>query len=183
MQNLGLTTELSYEQQHELYNQQIADNKQLSSAMAYLLMDLCEEGDNDANSIQELEAFNSSKIPSISIYDYLCRILKQAQCSQECLIMGLIFIDKLSQKQGRIILKSINVHRLYVVAVMLSAKFYDDRFFQNSYYAKVAGISHEEFNHLERVLVFLLDFKLRIDPLLYFTYRQRIITNYFDNPD
>lgn len=54
---------------------------------------------------------------------------------------------------------------------MLSAKFYDDRFFQNSYYAKVAGISHEEFNHLERVLIFLLDFKLIIDPLLFFTYR------------
>lgn len=54
---------------------------------------------------------------------------------------------------------------------MLAAKFYDDRFFHNSYYAKVAGISHEEFNHLERVLVFLLDFKLIISPNLFFTYR------------
>lgn len=45
---------------------------------------------------------------------------------------------------------------------MLAAKFYDDRFFHNSYYAKVAGISQEEFNQLERVLAFLLDFKLII---------------------
>lgn len=46
--------------------------------MAYLLMDLCEEGDNDANNVQELESFNSPKVPSISIYDYICRIVKQA---------------------------------------------------------------------------------------------------------
>lgn len=54
---------------------------------------------------------------------------------------------------------------------MVSAKFYDDRFFQNVYYAKVAGISHDEFNNLEREFLFLLDFKLLIDPDVFFTYR------------
>lgn len=44
--------------------------------MAYLLMDLCDEGDNDANNVEELDPFNSAKIPSISIYDYICRIIK-----------------------------------------------------------------------------------------------------------
>lgn len=92
--------------------------------------------------------------------------------------MGLIYIDRLSHQHGRIILKSINVHRLYVVAVMISAKFYDDRFFQNVYYAKVAGISPEEFNSLEQLFLFQLNFKLLIDPLLFFKYRERIIVNY-----
>lgn len=67
------------------------------------------------------------------------------------------------------------MHRLFVISVMVSAKFYDDRFFQNVYYAKVAGISHEEFNSLEREFLFLLDFKLLIDPDVFFTYRERIV--------
>ncbi|KAM3143016.1 hypothetical protein pb186bvf_004834 [Paramecium bursaria] len=143
-------------------------------------MDLVEEGDIDNNNIQELSIFDSPKIPLISIYDFVGRIIKQAQCSQECLIMAVIHIDRLSQKYGRIILKSQNVHRMYVISVLISAKFYDDRFFQNVYYANVAGISHEEFNTLERKYLFLLDFKLLIDPAIFFSYRDRILTHYIE---
>lgn len=85
--------------------------------------------------------------------------------------MALIFIDRLSQSYNKIVLKSINLHRLYVTSVLLSAKFYDDKFYQNQYYAKVAGISSDEFNTLESHLLILLDFKLRIDPAIFFKYR------------
>jgi len=61
--------------------------------------------------------------------------------------------------------------RLYVAAVLVCAKFYDDRFFQNVYYAKVAGILSTEFNNLESELLLLLDFHLLLDPGLFFRYR------------
>ena len=73
--------------------------------------------------------------------------------------------------------------RMYVISVLISAKFYDDRFFQNVYYANVAGISHEEFNMLERKYLFLLDFKLLIDPAIFFAYRDKILTHYLDETE
>ena len=65
----------------------------------------------------------------------------------------------------------LNSQRLYVTCVMVAAKFYDDRFFQNQYYAKVAGISKEEFNSLEESLLIILEFRLLINPGLFFKYR------------
>ena len=44
----------------------------------------------------------------------------------------------------------------------------------------MAGISHEEFNTLERKYLFLLDFKLLIDPAIFFSYRDRILTHYIE---
>ncbi len=61
---------------------------------------------------------------------------------------------------------------------MIAAKFHDDRFFQNQYYAKVAGISKEEFNKLEEVFLEKMDYRLLINPGLFLTYRKRIIMAY-----
>ena len=41
--------------------------------------------------------------------------------------------------------------------------------------------SPEEFNALEKDFLFLLDFKLFIDPSMYFRYRQRILLAYSDD--
>ena len=61
---------------------------------------------------------------------------------------------------------------------MIAAKFHDDIFFQNQYYAKVAGISKEEFNKLEEVFLEIMDYRLLINPGLFLTYRKRIIMAY-----
>lgn len=64
--------------------------------MSQLLLDLVEEGDQNLEIIPDLLPFHSAKIPQISLYDYIGRIMKQAQCSQECLILGLIYMDRIS---------------------------------------------------------------------------------------
>jgi hypothetical protein len=45
----------------------------------------------------------------------------------------------------------------------------------------VAGISKDEFNLLEETLLSILDFRLLINPGLFFTYRKRIIMAYQEN--
>ena len=42
-----------------------------------------------------------------------------------------------------------NIHRLVFVAIVIAAKAYDDFYYKNSYYAKVAGIKNWELNQLE----------------------------------
>ena len=46
--------------------------------------------------------------------------------------------------------------------VMVAAKFYDDSFYNNEFYAKVGGVSVDELNELELEFMFLIGFSLII---------------------
>ena len=50
------------------------------------------------------------------------------------------------------------IFRFFLTALVISAKYLDDNFYKNEYYAKVGGISLVEFNTLETTLVSLLEF-------------------------
>lgn len=45
---------------------------------------------------------------------------------------------------------------------MLAAKFIDDAFFNNAYYAKVGGVTTAELNRLEMEFLFGIDFRLYV---------------------
>jgi len=83
--------------------------------------------------------FHALKPPSISVLAYLERIHKYASCSTECFILALIYIDRLIQRNN-FLLTELNVHRVVITAIMLAAKFFDDQYFNNNYYAKVGGV-------------------------------------------
>ena len=99
--------------------------------------------------------FHASRPPSISVQDYLQRINRYSSCSQEVFILALIYIDKLI-KESSICLNNLNVHRILITAVMLAAKFFDDQYYNNAYYAKVGGVPREEMNALEIEFLFAI---------------------------
>ena len=94
---------------------------------------------------------------------YLERIKKYARCSDSCFVVALIYIDRLIETQN-VVLTSLNVHRLVITSLMLAAKFFDDLFYNNAFYAKLGGThilmlsyrnittkktpSHHTFHHL-----------------------------------
>lgn len=57
---------------------------------------------------------------------------------------------------------------------MLAAKYYDDFYYKNEFYAKIGGISHALINQLETDLVDTLDFAFFITPEEFNAYLQRI---------
>jgi len=61
---------------------------------------------------------------------------------------------------------------------MLATKFFDDRYYNNEYYAKVGGITNQEINLLERDFLQLLNFRLHITPLLFFRYREKLLESF-----
>ncbi|KAL9227961.1 hypothetical protein vseg_003590 [Gypsophila vaccaria] len=109
-----------------------------------------------------LTAFHGTKSPPVSIRQYIERIFKYAGCSPSCFIVAYIYVDRYLQ-HSEAYLTSLNVHRLLVTSVMVAAKFIDDAFFNNAYYAKVGGVSTTEINRLEMKLLFSLDFRLQVD--------------------
>lgn len=113
--------------------------------------------------------FDGRSPPEITISDYLDRIFIYSRCSPSCFVVAYIYILQFLDVT-RAHLTPLNVHRLVVTSVMLAAKVFDDRYYNNAYYARVGGVSTRELNRLEMKLLFALDFKLQVDPRTFHTH-------------
>ncbi|XP_051141761.1 cyclin-P3-1-like [Andrographis paniculata] len=105
--------------------------------------------------------FHGVSAPSLTIHQYVVRIFKYSRCSPSCFVLAQVYIDRFIRCTA-LILTSLTVHRLLIAAVVVAAKFIDDSFFNNAYYARVGGVSTAELNKLEMKLLFGLDFRLHV---------------------
>ncbi|KAG2669144.1 hypothetical protein I3760_14G021100 [Carya illinoinensis] len=119
---------------------------------------------------QTISVFHGLTLPTISIQSYLERIFKYANCSPSCFIVAYVYLDRFAQRQPSLPINSFNVHRLLITSVMVAAKFMDDMYYNNAYYAKVGGISTTEMNFLEVDFLFGLGFRLNVTPTTFHTY-------------
>ncbi|KAF5761247.1 putative cyclin PHO80, Cyclin-like superfamily [Helianthus annuus] len=119
---------------------------------------------------QKISAFHGLTRPTISIQSYLERIFKYANCSPSCYVVAYVYLDRFTQQQPALSINSFNVHRLLITGVMVAAKFMDDLYYNNAYYAKVGGISTTEMNFLEVDFLFGLGFQLNVNPTTFHTY-------------
>lgn len=119
---------------------------------------------NDAQPVVPcaLTVFHALKVPSIGILQYLERIVKYASCSPECLVLALVYLDRIVEQNPQIAISSLNVHRLLITAVMSAAKYHDDVFYNNAFYSKIGGIPAHEMNVLELEFMFLIRFSLHV---------------------
>ncbi|KAI5073575.1 hypothetical protein GOP47_0011588, partial [Adiantum capillus-veneris] len=65
---------------------------------------------------------------------------------------------------------SMNVHRILITSILVSAKFLDDSYYDNAYYAQIGGVSTQEMNKLEWDFLFLLDFRLQVTVSVFESY-------------
>ncbi|KAF8394423.1 hypothetical protein HHK36_020631 [Tetracentron sinense] len=105
--------------------------------------------------------FHGLRAPTLSIRQYIDRIFKYSSCSASCFVVAHIYMDRFLQLMD-VHLTSLNVHRLLITSIMVAAKFIDDAFFNNKYYAKVGGVTTGEMNRLEMKFLFSLDFRLQV---------------------
>ncbi|XP_075479210.1 cyclin-U4-1-like [Primulina tabacum] len=143
----------------------------LITFLSSLLRQVAESNDlNRTSQPQKISVFHGLTRPTISIQSYLERIFKYANCSPSCYIVAYVYLDRFTQRQPTLQINSFNVHRLLIASVMVSAKFMDDMYYNNAYYAKVGGISTREMNFLEVDFLFGLGFHLNVTPSTFHTY-------------
>ncbi|KAE8818059.1 cyclin-P3-1 [Hordeum vulgare] len=106
--------------------------------------------------------FHGQRVPDLSIQLYAERIFKYAECSPSCFVLALVYMERYLQ-QPNVYMTPFSVHRLLITSVVVAAKFTDDGFFDNAFYARVGGISTVEMNRLELDLLFNLDFRLKVN--------------------
>ncbi|KAI8144901.1 cyclin-domain-containing protein [Fennellomyces sp. T-0311] len=107
-----------------------------------------------------LTRFHSRTPPNISLNDYLRRIVKYASVEKACLLVLLIYIDRVCELHPQFTISSLTVHRFLITAVTVSSKSLCDSYCTNSHYAKVGGISTQELNALELEFLRLIDWNL-----------------------
>lgn len=146
----------------------------LVEVLSDVLTRLCERNDRFMMNNTAVTRFQALRAPQIAIKAYLKRIVKYSNCSEECFVLALIYIDRLIKVNEKFMLNSLNVHRLMITSVMLGAKYFDDQYYNNAHFGKVGGVSCKEINLLEIEFVFMINFNLYVETDLYETYSKRL---------
>jgi len=147
----------------------------LVNVLSDVLCRLCERNDRFIMNHTAVTRFHALQPPQITVKSYLNRIAKYSNCSEECFVLALIYIDRLIKHNGNFLVNSLNVHRLMITSIMLAAKFFDDQYFNNAYFGKVGGVSRKEINLLEIEFVFMINFNLYVGSDMYHTYNRRLM--------
>lgn len=129
---------------------------------------------------ESLTRFHSRTPPSITVLDYLRRIVKYANvevcadrrsqtaanCAEKrtCLLITLHYIDQICARLPHFTLSSLTCHRFIISAVVVSSKALCDSFCTNAHYAKVGGIRPGELNVLEKEFLAAIDWRLTVRP-------------------
>ena len=149
-------------------------NKDLINAISVTLSTIIEENKKLPNykeilMRQSKMIFSSKTIPNISIYDYLIRIQTYSLIEKSTLILSLIYIDRLCQL-CKLTLTFYNIHRIVFAAILIAIKYNEDNFYDNKYYAEIAGVKLKELKLIEYQFVELIDFKMYVSDEIYNKY-------------
>lgn len=147
-----------------------------SKIISGLLEDICEERKSNSDSKKGLlKPFTTKKVPSISIKDYIDRLLKYSKAFKDITIIILIYLDSICAKHN-IYLNYNNIHKFIFAAFIVAIKFHEDEHYSINYYAKLGGISKKDAINLEYEFMSLMDFNLFVDRKLFDKY-----SNYLDS--
>ena len=127
--------------------------------------------------IIEMEIFNTTKKPSVTLKKFLERVVKYCQPEPSTFIMALIYLDNIVLKT-KTKLTCMNSYKLFYTCFVLSMKFNEDRHNSNKFYAKVCGVNFNDFLLMEYRALKYLDFKLFIKSETYELYYNNIYSVY-----
>ena len=115
------------------------------------------------------DKFFSLYIPTISIYDYIYRIIKFTQINISTLIISFVQLNNYLIKTKNYLCIN-NFFNLYITSCLINAKFYEDNYCPLSFFAKVGGVSIEELESFEFEFCNKLNFSFYISEDLYNQY-------------
>lgn len=77
--------------------------------ICHIIQEISQE--NDTLQAEFLTSFDAISTPSISLHDFLLRILKFSYCSIETLIIAMVYIDRIAEIRPDFIVNSRKIHR------------------------------------------------------------------------
>uniref|UniRef100_V5E6X2 Cyclin n=1 Tax=Kalmanozyma brasiliensis (strain GHG001) TaxID=1365824 RepID=V5E6X2_KALBG len=125
-----------------------------------MLVKLTEHNDSLPLHPSALTRFHSRATPNISLSAYLRRIAKYTSIEKCCVLILLVYIDRVCERLEGFTICGLTVHRFICAAILCASKALCDAFNTNEHYAKVGGISLQEINLLEKEFLQIIDWRL-----------------------
>lgn len=165
---------IRYEQAYRLNKLEFLCTIELAEIIGTVLGEILKRTDKVACSVSSVF---DSKFPSrVSMPTYLTKLVENFKCSQEALILAMIYIDRLTVSRPKFVIQSRNIHKLMLTAIVLASKFLDDRKHKNDFYAKSGDLSLKEMNKLEIEFLESLEYNLYVNPVLFYRYREQLVS-------
>lgn len=139
-----------------------ADPEDLFTLISDMLQQLTTHNDTIPLHPSDLTRFHSRAAPGISIGAYLRRLAKYTTLDKPCMLVVLIYIDRVCERMSGFTICSLTVHRFLCAAVVCATKALCDSFSTNAHYARVGGISLVEMNLLEKEFLNVIDWRLMV---------------------
>ena len=163
---------------YESTRNSLNSNNILIDNISAILESLIEENKNLQNyheliSKQKNLIFNSPDIPSISIQDYLYRVHSFSEIEDNTLILALIYIDKICDISS-IILSEYNIYKILFTSIIIAIKYNEDLYYDNKYYARIAGVTLKELKKMESEFLRLIKFELYVNKNIFEKYKMYI---------
>jgi len=108
--------------------------------------------------------FHTAEPPRVTLHDYAVRIHRYFECSDECFVLSLIYIDRILKSNPGFKLGALNSHRLLLTSTVVAVKFHDDDHLTNQHYAQVGSVRIKDFNKMEVEFLKLLDWRVHVNP-------------------
>ena len=129
---------------------------------------------NDGVDDAPITQYDSKVVPGFTFESYAHRLKTHFQCSDAAIILGMIYVTKVVDSMS-ISLTQRNVHRVYLVCLLIACKFIEDHFYTNTYYAKSGGVSLDEMNRLEVQTLKQLDWNFCVSRGCYFDFIRSVL--------
>ncbi|GAC96818.1 hypothetical protein PHSY_004402 [Pseudozyma hubeiensis SY62] len=139
------------------------DDAQLDDVLVLvvdMLVRLTDHNDSLPLHPSALTRFHSRATPNISLSAYLRRIAKYTSIEKCCVLILLVYIDRVCERLEGFTICGLTVHRFICAAILCASKALCDAFNTNEHYAKVGGISLQEINLLEKEFLQIIDWRL-----------------------
>ena len=163
--------EIVLRRENELYR----ESNRTIQVVSDILEDIVRLNQVDTSDAEQpiFSIFSCDHPPSITIKQYMQRIMKYTTPEPSTIILSLIYIDQICEN-STLKLTRLNIYRFILLSLLTAIKYNEDDYFSNEYYAQVGGVSLKEINLLEYSFLFLLDFNCFIDDETYENYERQI---------
>eukprot|EP00190_Bangiopsis_sp_CCMP1999_P000736 CAMPEP_0198734546 /NCGR_PEP_ID=MMETSP1475-20131203/53575_1 /TAXON_ID= ORGANISM="Unidentified sp., Strain CCMP1999" /NCGR_SAMPLE_ID=MMETSP1475 /ASSEMBLY_ACC=CAM_ASM_001111 /LENGTH=213 /DNA_ID=CAMNT_0044498047 /DNA_START=1 /DNA_END=642 /DNA_ORIENTATION=- len=159
-------SEWMFEEEHDA---SAMDEKLIAMALSAEFSKMCainsDVGASEIRPGESIGRFFSKHAHNMPIEKYVRRIVRYMSCSKAAYIVAYCYLHRLRVYEPRLVVSDLNAHRLFMTAMVLAAKYLEDRVYSNMYYARIGGIpSLAEMNGLEAEFLRIIHFDLAVDP-------------------
>ena len=137
-------------------------NLPLIKAASELLKEMVTKNSRKKKSHCYKDVFYNKNIPSMSIENYISRIVSYTQMDDNLLIITIISMNSYIKKNKNIFTLN-NIYRLFLASALINSKFYQDVNYSFGFFAKVGGVSIEELKALEFAFYVGIEYDLTIN--------------------